>query len=127
VTAAWATEAIERLQNGLPAEVRPRGHSMTGLISDGDLVTLEALLSHELAPGDVVLVRVPGKRYSHVVLHMVIGVDAGKFLIGSHQDRVDGWVDRADIYGFATSHGLKSAAGCPADKKQIQYEYIPCP
>ncbi len=101
---------MERLQNSLSAEVRPRGHSMKGLIDDGDLVTLEPLLSHELAPGDIVLVRVPGKRFSHIVLHKIVSVEEGIFLIGSHQGRIDGWVERADIYGFATSHGLKSVA-----------------
>ncbi len=83
---------------------------MTGRITDGDLVTLEPLLSRQLAPGDIVLVRVPGKRFSHVVLHLILGVEENKFLIGSHQGRVDGWVVHADIYGIATSHGINSVA-----------------
>lgn len=108
MTAGWATEALNRLQNGLSAEARPRGHSMTGRISDGDLVTLEPLLSRGLAPSDIVLVRVPGKRYSHVVLHMVLAVKDDNFLIGSHQGRLDGWVNRTEIYGVAISHEMNS-------------------
>ena len=74
---------------------------MTGRISDGDLVTLKPIVSHELTTGDIVLACVPGKRYSHIVLHMVIGMENDLFLIGSHQGRIDGWVERNDIYGIA--------------------------
>lgn len=106
--ATWADEAVKRLQNGLFAEVRPPGHSMTGLVGEGDLVALKPFMSYELTPGDIVLVRVPGKRYSHIVLHMVLSVGHEQFLIGSHQGRTDGWVKRSAIFGIASSHGINS-------------------
>ncbi len=40
---SWAAAAIERLQRGETATVRPRGHSMTGKVNDGDHVTVEPL------------------------------------------------------------------------------------
>ncbi len=38
---SWATHAIEVLQRGEVARVRPRGRSMKGKVNDGDLVTIE--------------------------------------------------------------------------------------
>ena len=98
----WITEARAALQKGLSVQVRPRGHSMTGRVSDGDLVTLTPCRAEELAAGDIVLVRIQGKRFSHVVLHGILAVEGTKFLIGSHQGRVDGWVNHDEIYGIAT-------------------------
>ena len=99
---SWTTEAMTALQNGLPVQVRPRGHSMTGRICDGDLVTLTPCQAEELIVGDIVLVRIQGKRFSHIVLYGIISREGERILIGSHQGRVDGWVDRGDIYGIAT-------------------------
>jgi len=103
----WSTEAVAALQKGLSVQVRPRGHSMTGRISDGALVTLTPCHAEELTVGDIVLVRIRGKRFLHVVLHGILSVEGGRFLIGSHQGRVDGWVDRGDIYGIATERGAQ--------------------
>ncbi len=89
------------LQKGLPVQVRPRGHSMTGRVNDGDLVTLEPCAAEALTVGPVVLVRIQGKRFSHIVLHSILTVKGDRFLIGSYQGRIDGWVDRGDIYGIA--------------------------
>lgn len=97
VMATWAVDALEALQQGQMVQVRPRGHSMAGRINDGDLVTLEPLGAQELISGDIVLVRIDGRCYSHIVLHLVLSVEGERFLIGSHQGRVDGWVDRTDI------------------------------
>ena len=75
---------------------------MTGRINDGDLVTLAPCRTEELAVGGIVLVRIQGKRFAHVVLHGILSVEGERFLIGSHQGRVDGWVDQGDIYGVVT-------------------------
>ncbi len=97
----WATEAVAALQAGQTVQVRPRGHSMTGRISDGELVTLAPCQSENLSIGDIVLVRIQGKRFSHIVLHCILSREDNRFLIGSHQGRVDGWVERDSIYGIA--------------------------
>lgn len=104
----WSTEAVAALQRGLSVQVRPRGHSMTGRIGDGDLVTLAPCRAEGLAVGDVVLVRVQGKRFSHVVLHGILSVEGERLLIGSNQGRVDGWVDRGDVYGIVTQVGARA-------------------
>ncbi len=92
----WATVAFEALARGESVQVRPRGHSMRGRIDDGSLVTLVPCLPDELAVGDVVLARVRGWL---LVLHQIVGIEPGRFLIGTTAGRSDGWVSSTDIIG----------------------------
>ena len=86
----WYFDAIQKLQKGERAQVRPRGHSMSGRIHDGELVALEPVAPEQVRVGDVVLTRVRGKRRELVVLHEVL-VRGDEFLIGAHSGRVDFW------------------------------------
>ena len=49
-------KAVEQLKAGEIVQIRPRGNSMQGKISSGDLITLKAVIS-ELKVGDIVQVR----------------------------------------------------------------------
>lgn len=93
----WATYAIEQLQQGRQARVRPRGHSMTGRVNDGDLVTLEPTAPERLQVGDIVLVQVKGQVY----LHLIKAINQSRFLIGNNRGRINGWVGHHAIYGRA--------------------------
>ena len=95
----WATEAYEALRRGETIQVRPRGHSMSGRIGNGDLVTLQPCQSETLVPGDMVLARIQRRRYAHMVLHQVLECEPGRFLIGNNLGRIDGWVSEEDVYG----------------------------
>jgi hypothetical protein len=95
---SWAHHAKEALRRGETVRVRPRGHSMRGKVNDGALVTLVPCDPDTLAVGDIVLVRVHGADY----LHLVKAVDRGRFLIGNNRGGVNGWVGRQAIYGRAT-------------------------
>ena len=95
---SWAKFAIEKLQRGETAKVRPRGHSMRGKVNDGDLVTLEPCDPSTLKPGDIVLVKVKGNVY----LHLIKAVNDGRFLIGNNRGGINGWVGANGIYGIAT-------------------------
>ena len=95
---SWAKFAIEKLQRGETAKVRPRGHSMRGKVNDGDLVTLEPCDPARLKPGDIVLVKVKGNVY----LHLIKAVNDGRFLIGNNRGGINGWVGANGIYGIAT-------------------------
>jgi SOS-response transcriptional repressor LexA len=95
---SWAKFAIEKLKQGETVQIRPRGHSMKGKVNDGALVTVEPCKPEELAVGDIVLVRVKGNDY----LHLIKAVNQGRFLIGNNRGGVNGWVGYNCIYGIAT-------------------------
>ena len=96
---SWARYAIEGLNRGQTVQVKPRGASMQGKISSGDLVTLEPCDPLTLHVGDIVLVRVKGADY----LHLIKAMDRGRFLIGNNRGGVNGWVGPNCIYGLATN------------------------
>lgn len=95
---SWAKFAIEALREGRTTQIRPRGQSMKGKVNDRDLVTLEPCEIDNLKVGDIVLVRVKGKDY----LHLIKAVNQGRFLIGNNRGGLNGWVGRNCIYGIAT-------------------------
>lgn len=95
---SWAKYAVEALQRGETAKVRPRGHSMKPKVNDRDLVTLEPVDPETLQVGDIVLVKVRGRIY----LHLIKAVGKGRFLIGNNRGGVNGWVGSNSIYGIAT-------------------------
>ena len=72
-------------------------------VNDGDLVTLEPCEPEDLAVGAIVLVRVAGNDY----LHLVTAIDGRRFQIGNNRGRINGWVGPSAIYGRATKveHG----------------------
>ncbi len=94
---SWAAHAKEWLRRGETVQIRPRGHSMTGKVNDGDRVTLAPVDPDALQVGDVVLVRVHGTDY----LHLIKAISAGRFLIGNNRGGTNGWVGRSAIYGIA--------------------------
>lgn len=100
---SWADRAKESLRRGETVTVRPRGHSMRPKVCDGDLVTLEPCASEGLLVGAIVLVRVSGNDY----LHLVTAIDGKRLQIGNNRGRINGWVGPAAIYGRATKidHG----------------------
>jgi hypothetical protein len=63
----WASEYIARLQNGETVQFRPRGNSMQGKIESGQLCTVEPVVPATLEAGDIVLCKVNGKQYLHLV------------------------------------------------------------
>lgn len=96
---SWATFAIEKLKQGQTVQIKPRGHSMKGKVSDGASVTVEPAKVDELKVGDIVLVHVKGNDY----LHLIKAKDSkGRFQIGNNRGGVNGWVGPNCIYGIAT-------------------------
>lgn len=94
----WASHAIERLEKGEAVSINPRGNSMKGLIESGARVTLSPI-NKPLEKQDIVLVKVKGRVY----LHLIHAVDKDRYLIGNNIGRINGWVGRSAIYGIATS------------------------
>lgn len=94
---SWAKYAKEALRRGETTMIRPRGHSMKGKVDDGDLVTLAPCDPAALRTGDIVLVRVHGTDY----LHLITAVDGERFQIGNNRGGINGWVRAPALYGIA--------------------------
>jgi hypothetical protein len=91
----WADSFIARLALGEVVQFRPRGHSMTGKVDDRQLCTVAPLGESVLAVGDIVLCRVNGAQY----LHLVKAIQGERFQIGNNRGGINGWVTRRQIFG----------------------------
>ena len=86
---------IERLQRGETVSFRPRGNSMSGKVESGQLCTVAPVEAAKLVVGAIVLCRVKGSEY----LHLVKAIDGDRFLIGNNRGRVNGWISSRAIFG----------------------------
>jgi hypothetical protein len=94
----WASDHITKLQRGEMVQFRPRGHSMRGRIDSGQLCTVEPVDPNSLKPADIVLCKVNGRQY----LHLVKAVQGPRFLIGNNRGKTNGWISGSCIYGKCT-------------------------
>jgi hypothetical protein len=91
----WASIHIGKLSAGQTVSFRPRGHSMMGRIESGQLCTVEPVDPSTLEVGDIVLCRIHGSEY----LHIVKAIGDGRFQIGNNRGRINGWVGPNCIFG----------------------------
>ena len=96
---SWATHYIEKLKEGKTVQFRPRGNSMKGKIDSGQLVTVEPILGRKLQKGDIVLCKVNGSQY----LHLIKAIQGGRYQIGNNIGRINGWININSIFGICTS------------------------
>lgn len=100
---SWATDAKRRLREGETISIRPRGHSMVPLIQSGELVTIAPVDDvSTLRKGDIVLVRVSGSDY----LHLIKAIRPGpRFQIGNNRGGINGWAGAEQIFGRLVGKG----------------------
>jgi hypothetical protein len=91
----WASGHIERLRAGETVAFRPRGNSMTGKIESGQLCTVAPVNPETLRVDDIVLCKVNGREY----LHLIKAIQGTRFQIGNNRGRINGWVSRNAIFG----------------------------
>lgn len=92
----WASGYIEKLNEGEQVEFRPRGNSMKPLIKSGDLVVVDPVTEEtEFQVKDIVLCKVKGKQY----LHLISAIQGNRFQISNNRGYVNGWISRTAIYG----------------------------
>ena len=91
----WASGYIDRLRRGEVVQSRPRGDSMRGKIESGQLCTIEPVDPWTLAVEDIVLCKVGGTQY----LHLIRAIRGGRFLIGNNRGRLNGWIGPGSIFG----------------------------
>lgn len=68
---------------------------MTGKVESGNLCTVEPIDASLLRVGDIVLCKVNGREY----LHLIKAISGEQFQIGNNRGRINGWVRANSIYG----------------------------
>ncbi|MBE7466013.1 MAG: hypothetical protein HS116_21265 [Planctomycetes bacterium] len=91
----WATRHIERLKAGETVSFRPHGNSMKGKIESGQLCTVAPIGAEGLQVGDVVLCKVNGKEF----LHLIKAIRGDQYQIGNNRGGINGWTSAGQIYG----------------------------
>ena len=91
----WATAYIQQLQDGQTVSFRPRGNSMAGKIESGQLCTVIPATDLSLEPGDIVLCKVKGREF----LHLVKAIQDQRYQIGNNRGGINGWINRTAIFG----------------------------
>ncbi len=89
----WATNYIQKLERGETVSFRPRGNSMVPKIKSGQLVTVEPVALADVKRGDIVLCKVRGREY----LHLVKARTFDTVQIGNNKGRINGWTHH--VYG----------------------------
>jgi hypothetical protein len=95
----WAQHYIEKLKEGHDVEFRPKGHSMSGRIESGQLCTVVPVSIAEIEVGDIVLCKVRGTEY----LHIVKAIQGKRFKIGNNRGLINGWIGPNSIFGKCVS------------------------
>jgi hypothetical protein len=90
-----------RVSAGATVEFRPTGSSMVPLIRSRALVTVAPVDPTKVRVGDIVLARVAGSVY----LHLVSAVDTGlgRVQISNNRGRVNGWTAHARVFGICVA------------------------
>lgn len=91
----WASSYIAGLRSGQTVTFRPRGNSMAGKIESGQLCTVEPVDPVTLHVGDVVLCKVNGREY----LHLIKAIQGQRYQIGNNRGGINGWVSASAIFG----------------------------
>jgi hypothetical protein len=94
----WAAHYIAALKEGKTVQFRPRGGSMAGRVESGQQVTVEPLGTTLPQKNDIVLCKVNGNEY----LHLVKAVNGPRYQIGNNRGGINGWVTIAQIFGKCT-------------------------
>lgn len=68
---------------------------MKGKIESGQLCTVAPVDASTLEKGDIVLCKVNGSQY----LHLVKAIQGDRFQIGNNRGRINGWIGPNCIYG----------------------------
>jgi hypothetical protein len=93
------TMMAARVAAGETVRFRPTGSSMVPLIRSRQQVTVAPCVPAALEPGDIVLARVAGSVY----LHLVSAVAGKRIQISNNRGRVNGWTSFDRVYGICVA------------------------
>jgi hypothetical protein len=68
---------------------------MSGKIESGQLCTVGPVETAALKVGDIVLCKVNGREY----LHLIKAIQGSRFQIGNNRGHVNGWVGPSAVFG----------------------------
>jgi hypothetical protein len=90
-----------RVSTGSEVDFRPSGSSMVPLIYSRQRVTVAPVHPAKVEVGDIVLARVAGTIY----LHLVSAVDKAnaRIQISNNHGRINGWTNHSRIYGICVA------------------------
>jgi hypothetical protein len=92
------TEWIRKVAAGETVKFRPRGSSMSGIVESGQLVTVVPITDSEtIKKDDVVLCKVGGREYLHLVKAVRGRAGSREFQIGNNRGGTNGWT--RNLYG----------------------------
>ena len=91
----WASRYMQKLRAGEPVSFRPHGQSMTGRVESGQLCTVAPIDPAMFEVVDIVLCKVAGNEY----LHIVRAIQNGRYQIGNSRGLLNGWIGPEHIYG----------------------------
>ncbi len=95
----WANRAITELAAGKEAVIKPHGGSMRPKVESGARVKLAPVDIGALEVGDIVLCRVNGNVFLHLV-KALRGAEANRSVqIGNNRGKINGWT--RTVYGRA--------------------------
>jgi len=105
-----------RLAAGAVVQFRPTGSSMVPLIRSRQLVTVAPVDPKAVETGDIVLARVAGTVY----LHLVSAVDRAKsrVQISNNRGRVNGWTGYERVFGICIAVDGVDRPGAAAKVRQ---------
>jgi hypothetical protein len=109
-----AMEAVAaRVRAGGVVTFRPKGNSMRPLINSGNEVVVAPLADPaRLEVGDIVLVRVAGHTYLHLV--DAVDHDRQRVRIANNRGRVNGWAPWRQVHGICTCIDGRERRGATA-------------
>lgn len=84
----------EQLKNNITVSFRPHGNSMSPKIKSGELITVSPELG-ELKKGDIVLCKVNGYFY----VHLIKAIQGDRYQIGNNHGKINGWCHKSSIFG----------------------------
>lgn len=109
-------KVVERLRRGEAVEIRPSGNSMTPIICSRQLVRIVPVDATTVERGDVVLAKVAGRHY----LHLVSAVQGERVQISNNHGHVNGWTGRDRIFGIVDSvDGVAIGKGARRSEKAV--------
>jgi hypothetical protein len=102
----------DRVRAGATVSFRPVGSSMVPLVRSRQLVTVAPVDPARLEVGDIVLAKVSGQVY----LHLVSALDPprGRVQISNNRGHVNGWTSQARVYGICVEVDGRPRQGAAA-------------